>query len=127
MVRLPGYLRFNPYASLNRKEMLFTMQPLYVGLDIDHKKIETSFVDQTGNLVSDPFSVTNDAKGANSLAERICRFMLNSRCSNKDSYFICPADYHMMKDDVDWPRRKHKNHRPHALSPDKYPYNRACF
>ena len=45
------------------------MQPLYVGLDIDHKKIETSFVDQAGNLVSGPFSVANDVRSANSLAE----------------------------------------------------------
>lgn len=57
MVRLPGYPRFNPYAFLDRKKVLFAMQPLYMGLDIDHKKIETSFNDQAGNLVSGPFCV----------------------------------------------------------------------
>ena len=45
---------------------------------------------------------------------------------DNDGYFICPAGYRMMKDGVDWSRRRHKNRCPHAISPDKYPCDRAC-
>jgi len=41
-------------------------------------------------------------------------------------YFICHADYRMMKDGVDWNRRRHKNRCPHAVAPKKYPCDRKC-
>jgi hypothetical protein len=45
---------------------------------------------------------------------------------DNDGYFICPSNYRMIKDGIDWSRRRHKNRCPHAVSPNKYPCNKKC-
>lgn len=45
---------------------------------------------------------------------------------DEQGYFICDCDYRMIKDGVDWDRRRHKNRCPHAVSPKKHPCDRKC-
>jgi hypothetical protein len=60
---------------------------------------------------------------------------INARCTkglplpkgfDKDGSLIFPAGYRMIKDGADWSRRRQKNRCPHAVSPNKYPCDRAC-
>jgi len=45
---------------------------------------------------------------------------------DEDGYFICPANYRMIKDGMDWPTLRHKNRCPNAVSPNKYPCDKSC-
>lgn len=41
-------------------------------------------------------------------------------------YCICPANYRMIKDGMDWTKQRHKNRCPNAVSPNKYPCDKKC-